>query len=211
VHQRQGGHLSLAPAPEDGVTGPGGDGAAAEHDATAARPAALHPVELPPEHRPTASNLTLLAAVAGVAALLLAAVAIAWPGGGSSTAPTAEAPALEQAVALLAAPSSDRIAFANSVGRLVLLVGATGDAMLVLNGLSPAPEGKTYQAWVKPPGPGEARSAGLFSGNEQFVTLASRVPRGAQVGVTLEDAAGATTPSRAPRLQAVRPPAAPAS
>jgi len=143
----------------------------------------------------------------GALALLLAALAIAWPREESPAAST-ESPVVQQAVALLAAPGSARIPFANSLGRLVLLVGARGDAVIVLNGLGPAPQGKTYQVWVTRPGPGETVSAGLFAGNEQFVAVTQPVARGAQVSVTLEQAAGATMPSRAPRLYAIRLPAA---
>jgi Anti-sigma-K factor rskA len=198
--QRQGGHLSLAPAPED--DGAGG----ADHGPSTAQPVvALQPVELPPERRPGWSTLTLLAVVAGLAAVLLGGLAVIWPAEGSSPAPSSDSPALEQAVALLAAPGSETIPFAGSLGRLVLLVGERGDAVLVLNGLGPAPEGRAYQAWLTPPGPGETVSAGLFSGAEQFVTLTQPVDRGAQVGVTLEDEGGAAMPSRAPRLFAERP------
>jgi anti-sigma-K factor RskA len=153
----------------------------------------------------------LLAIVSGLAALLLGGVAVIWPNGGSSSASSSDSPALQQAVALLAAPGSERIQFAGSIGRLVLLVGEAGNGMLVLNGLGPAPEGKTYQAWLTPPGPGETVSAGLFDGSEQFVLLTPRVDRGAQVSVTLEDEGGVEMPSSAPRLSAVRPTADSAS
>jgi len=181
------------------------DGTATEHTAKTAQPvAALPPVEIPRERRPRWTTLTLLAVVAGLAAVLLGGLAVVWPDETSSP-PPATNPALEEAVALLAAPGSDRIPFAGSVGRLVLLVGQSGNAMLVLNGLGPAPEGKVYQAWVTPPKPGKTVSAGSFNGSEQFVSLTRRVARGAQVGVTLESETGVTLPSRAPRLVAVRP------
>ena len=143
--------------------------------------------------------------MSGLAALLLGGVAVVWPHGGSSSASSSDSPALQQAVALLADPGSERIQFAGSIGRLVLLVGETGDGVLVLNGLGPAPEGKTYQAWLTPPGPGETVPAGLFDGSEQFVPLTRPVDRGAQVSVTLEDEGGVEMPSKAPRLYAVRP------
>ena len=79
----------------------------------------------------------------------------------------------------------------------------------MLNGLGPAPEGRVYQAWVTQPGPGETLPAGLFGGSDRFVALTERVAPGAQVSVTLEDEAGASAPSRAPRLYAVRPLAEP--
>ena len=91
----------------------------------------------------------------------------------------------------------------------MLLVGRQGDAVLMLNGLGLAPEGRAYQAWVTQPGPGETLPAGLFSGSERFVPLTERVAPGAQVSITLEDEGGASAPSRAPRLVALRPAPAP--
>ena len=190
-------HLSLAPAPDG-------------HGATTAEPVwPLQPVEFPPEQRPTWSNLAVLAAACGLGAVVLGLGAVLWPGGDSSAAPSSP-PALEQAVSLLADPAAERITFAGSVGRLVLLVGQRGDAVLALDGLGAAPEGRAYQAWVTQPGPGETLPAGLFSGTERFVALTERVAPDAQVSVTLEEKGGAAAPSRAPRLYAVRPAAEPA-
>ena len=76
-----------------------------------------------------------------------------------------------------------------------LLVADDGRATLVVCGLDGAPSGKTYEAWVitgTTPEP-----AGLFRGGEdcQPVALTRSVPSGATVGVTIEQAGGATSPT----------------
>ena len=73
-----------------------------------------------------------------------------------------------------------------------------GEATLVVSGLSPAPAGKTYEAWVIRSG--KAARAGLFSGRSgtAVVRLMRRVPSGAVVGVTLERAGGVDQPTSTP-------------
>jgi Anti-sigma-K factor rskA len=77
----------------------------------------------------------------------------------------------------------------------------------VLDGLGVAPVGRTYQAWVMNP---ESRSdplqAAIFTGVETVVPLTARIQPGAIVGVTVERAGGAATPTRALELTAQRPP-----
>lgn len=76
-----------------------------------------------------------------------------------------------------------------------LLVAPDGEAALVVCGLEPAPEGRTYEAWVIQ---GQTpRPAGLFRGGSGCppVLLERNVPRGAQVAVTLERAGGAPRPT----------------
>jgi anti-sigma-K factor RskA len=76
-----------------------------------------------------------------------------------------------------------------------LLVAGDGEAALVVCGLEPAPEGRTYEAWVLE---GQTpRPAGLFPGGSGCppVLLERTVPRGAQVAVTLERAGGAPRPT----------------
>ena len=198
--QQPGSHLSLAPEPDE------------QPEATAAQPVAgFPPVELPPERRLSWSTLAALAAACGLAAVVLGAGAVLWPGDGSAPTAAATAPDLERAVALLADPAVARVTFAGSLGRIVLLAGGEGDALLVLNGLGAAPAGRVYRAWVTEPGPGETLPAAVFDGTGRLVPLTEPVPPGAQVSVTLEDEGGADAPSRAPRLYAVRPPSQPGS
>jgi anti-sigma-K factor RskA len=76
-----------------------------------------------------------------------------------------------------------------------LLVAPNGEAALVVCGLQPAPEGKTYEAWVIE---GETpRPAGLFRGGGGCppVLLERDVRRGSQVAVTLERRGGAPRPT----------------
>lgn len=84
---------------------------------------------------------------------------------------------------------------ANAEGGLLVTPG--GKAALVVCGLQPAPEGKTYEAWVIQ---GETpRPAGLFRGGSGCppVLLAREVPPGSQVAVTLERSGGANQPTGA--------------
>jgi anti-sigma-K factor RskA len=76
-----------------------------------------------------------------------------------------------------------------------LLVADDGRAALIICGLDQAPSDKTYEAWVitgKTPSP-----AGLFEGGGDCrpVTLTRPVPRDATVGVTIERAGGAESPT----------------
>jgi len=86
-------------------------------------------------------------------------------------------------------------ALADGEGRLLVAPGG-GRAALVVCGLSSAPAGKTYQAWViegKTP-----RPAGLFRGGGVCslpVVLERDVPTGAIVAVTLEREGGVQAPT----------------
>jgi anti-sigma-K factor RskA len=75
-----------------------------------------------------------------------------------------------------------------------VIVAPNGQAALV-SSLSHAPQGKTYEIWVITGG--APRPAGLFDQGRSGapVMLARRVPKGAQVGLSLERAGGAKRPS----------------
>jgi anti-sigma-K factor RskA len=76
-----------------------------------------------------------------------------------------------------------------------VVLGPNGAATLHISGLSAAPSGKTYEAWVIPKG-GAPRPAGLFpGGGSTTVRLRGTVPRNAVVAVTRERAGGASTPT----------------
>ena len=77
-----------------------------------------------------------------------------------------------------------------------VVVGPDRTATLQVSGLSAAPHGKTYEAWVIPK-TGAARPAGLFGGSTT-VKLDGRVPRNAIVAVTLERAGGVNAPTTPP-------------
>jgi anti-sigma-K factor RskA len=87
----------------------------------------------------------------------------------------------------------------------VPLTGASGsvivtpgnEATLVVEGLAPAPAGKTYEAWViendKP-----VRAGTFAGGGHVAFPLARKVPDGAIVAVTLERAGGVDQPTTDP-------------
>lgn len=104
----------------------------------------------------------------------------------------------EEAAAVLADPSARTVALRAGDGRLV--VSAEGDAVLVVNGLAPAPSGKTYQLWVvRGTVPS---SAGLFrgTGGREVVPVGREIHPGSSVAVTLERAGGAKAPTSTPLL-----------
>jgi anti-sigma-K factor RskA len=71
-------------------------------------------------------------------------------------------------------------------------------ATLHVTGLSTAPTGKTYEAWIIPAG-STPRPAGLFSSGENAtVHLRGTVPKHAVVAVTVEPAGGSKQPTRTP-------------
>ena len=78
------------------------------------------------------------------------------------------------------------------------MVDDDGRAVLVLDGLDPAPQGKTYELWIVE---GEnAAPAGLFRGQDgrDWVGLDGIVAPGDVVAVTLEEAGGVEVPSNDP-------------
>jgi anti-sigma-K factor RskA len=79
-----------------------------------------------------------------------------------------------------------------------LMVDPNRTATLHIKGLSAAPSGKTYEAWVIPAG-GSPRPAGLFrSGEDATVRLRGAVPQHAVVAVTEERAGGVNAPTHTP-------------
>lgn len=86
--------------------------------------------------------------------------------------------------------------------RAVVVLGADRHASLQVTGLAAAPRGKTYEAWVIPPGR-SPRPAGLFAGGRTSVLqLLGSVPARALVAVTLERAGGVQAPTTTPVLTA---------
>ena len=81
-----------------------------------------------------------------------------------------------------------------------VIVDGNRQATLVVSGLSRAPGGKTYEAWVMK-GHG-ARPAGLFSAAKPttVLSLSVPVPAGTRVAVTIEPAGGSPHPTRAPLI-----------
>jgi anti-sigma-K factor RskA len=84
-------------------------------------------------------------------------------------------------------------------------VGSSRKAIVRVSGLSAAPRGKTYEAWVIPMD-SSPRPAGLFHGGRNTtLLLRGRVPKNAVVAVTVEPAGGSKQPTTKPFF--VSPPA----
>jgi anti-sigma-K factor RskA len=74
-----------------------------------------------------------------------------------------------------------------------LIVDHDRSAVLILDGVRPAPAGQDYEAWVATDGTVDA--AGVFEGGaERVVRLEEPVPPGATVMVTLEQEGGVSQP-----------------
>jgi hypothetical protein len=177
----------------------------AMRDASPGTPVPLPALELPRSRRPGWPTLAALAAGCGVVAIVLGAWAVVAEvrSGGEPT--SSAGPALDRAVGILAGASTERFPLRGSMGRITLVVGAGEGAVLALDGLGPAPDGRTYAAWLVPPGSATPVRVATFSGKEPLVLLARRVRPGASVGVTLEAAPAPDKPSRSLRLVAARP------
>lgn len=159
-------------------------------------------LDLPPARRPGWATLAAVAAGCGVAAILLGAWALVATV--RSDAAASPDPRLAEAVAVLADSRADRVPLHGSLGRIALVVGTGNRAVLALDGLGEAPAGRSYAAWLVPPGSATPTLVGTFSGAQRAVLLARPVPRGARVGVTLETDPPPDRPSRTIRVSAVR-------
>ena len=86
---------------------------------------------------------------------------------------------------------------------LSVSVGPNRTATIHVSGLSAAPHGKTYEAWIIPASRAP-RPAGLFRGGaDTTLHLRGTVPRNAVVAVTQEPAGGSPMPTMAPILSAI--------
>ena len=103
------------------------------------------------------------------------------------------------AAAVLADPDSRSVALQEGEGRMV--VSGDGQAVLVLEGLDPAPAGKTYEMWIVSHG-GAPEPAGLFPGDEtrDVVSVEGAIEEGQVLLVTIEDAGGVDAPTTEPIL-----------
>ena len=176
--------------------------------ASEGEPQAYDPLERVASYRLSGATLAALAAVVGMAAIALGAWAFVTSVREDDAPRIVRPPISEaaQAISLLSQPTTVRLPFAGSDGRVVLAVASNGRGLLVLDGLGIAPVGRTYQAWVVT---GGAKSkplpAALFTGVETVVPLTARVQPGSAVGISLERARGAEAPTRALTLIAQRP------
>lgn len=155
----------------------------------------------------------MLALLAGIGAMVLgvlALVAATRSSDGSGTTPppltspppvAARIPDVERRVlALLAKPSTERIFFRGSGGRLLLVVGSGGRAAILLRGLERVQGTRPYSAWVVRSG--RAARAATFTGAERAVFLSGTVRPG--TSVVLADDRNAALRRRAGRVVAVR-------
>ena len=142
---------------------------------------------------PFASRRSRLVPVLGAAAAVAAVVALAiglWATQLSGDLDDARL-ALEQerrAAAVLADPDARTVDLQSGEGRLV--VSPEGNAVLVLDGLDPAPDGMTYEAWIV--SGGDAAPAGLFPGGDgrDVFGIDGTVQPGDVVALTVEQAGG---------------------
>jgi hypothetical protein len=174
-------------------------------EASPGTPVPLPALDLPRSRRPGWTTLAALAVGCGVVAIALGGWALVAEARSGNDNASPSGPALERAVAVLAGPGTERFPLRGSVGRIALVVGSGERGVLALDGLGRAPEGKTYTAWLVPPGSATPVRVATFSGKEPVVLLGRRVGRGASVGVTLEAVPAPDKPSRTLRLVAVRP------
>jgi anti-sigma factor RsiW len=154
--------------------------------AARAEPQVVVPLVVPLEPRRSRAvpALAAVAAVAAVVAIGVGILAIALSNDLDESRIALERQ--REASALLADPSSRDVALESGQGRLV--VGQDGRAVLVLAGLDPAPEGKTYVAWIVE---GETPlAAGAFPGSDATDVvgpLDGSVDAGDFVAVTVEE------------------------
>jgi anti-sigma-K factor RskA len=110
------------------------------------------------------------------------------------------APAANAAISrVVTAPDARTETMRTSVGGTVTVVVSAGQraAVVSVTGMRSLPSADTYQLWVI--GPDGARSAGLLSGTGRSgPVLAPDVVPGDRIGITVEPAAGTSTPTATP-------------
>ena len=175
-------------------------------------PGSIWAVEVPEARRPSPLTLAVLGVLAGIAAMALGAAAVIFAGASAetptrataATTPLAVAPSVSSAerrvLALLAKPSTERIAF-RGVSGLVLAVGSGGRAAILVRGLERAPAARPYQAWIVAPGAAPIRAA-RFVGTERAVFLTR--PLGSRASVVVSAERPLAGPPERNRIVAVR-------
>ncbi len=157
------------------------------------------------KRRRSGATLAALGVIAGLGAIALGTwgvVSSVSDDGSSTTTPALEN--VQQVVSLISKPSTATIPLQGSGRRIILVVGARGYGVLVLNNVGAPPAGKTYEAWVIKPNVKAPQPAGLFSGGTRVVKLTTPVPPGGVVAITVEPAAGSPAPTQKPKLVATR-------
>ena len=134
-----------------------------------------------------------LTAIAAAAAVVAAIGLGAWAVSLSGSLDEERSALAEQAraAAILTDTDSTRVPMGE---RGELVRSPDGDAVMVVRNLPPAPEGRTYEAWVIDSG-GPVK-AGLFEGGDlEVVLLEEPVGEGSLVAVTLEPEGGSEQPT----------------
>lgn len=140
-----------------------------------------------------ARTFAAVAAVAAVVAIALGAWAVSLHNrlGNANDRLAAE----RSSLSVVSDPGARTVSLAMGDGHLV--VAPDGRAVLVVDGLAPAPSGKTYEVWVingTTPTP-----AGLFhGGGRSVVAVGGNVRKDAVVAITLERATGVDVPTTTP-------------
>ena len=183
-------------------------------------PGSIWAVDIPHTRRITPVTLAALGVAAGIAAMALGVAAVVYAGSSTSPpAPTTEPaanggptapsrasaalPAVERrALALLAKPSTERIAFRGAPG-LVLAVGSGGRAAILIRGLARTPAGTPYNAWIVTRGGGgvPARAA-RFTATERAIFLSTRL--GPRMSVVVSTGRPVAGPPAGNRIVALR-------
>ena len=184
-------HLAAVDSDDDAVV-----------EASIGAPVPLPALELAPPRRPGWPMLAALAITCGVVAVGLGAWALVAEIGSDVT--PASGPADEEILTVLTDSRAERYPLRGSVGRITLVVAEDDRAVLALDGLGPAADGRAYQAWLVPPGSATPIPDATFAATERAVSIERLVPKGTRVAVTVEPAGGAERPSRPLRLSAVR-------
>ena len=161
--------------------------------------ARAEPQNVIPLRRRTMPSSRLFAAVAAVAAVVAIGLGVWAVALHHRLDRTRNELASQRAsVSVIADPSAREVSLQTGRGRLV--VAPDGRTVLVVDGTTPAPSGRTYEVWViRQAHPKAPVPAGLFhGGGRSVVPVSLRVSAGDVVTVTLERAGGVDAPTTAP-------------
>lgn len=168
----------------------------------------LEPVETRRARRASGITLAILGALAGAGAIALGAWGITSSISGNDEVAEPQSPTavenVSAVVSLISKPTTATIPVQGSGRSIILVIGARGYGVLVLNSVTSPPAGKTYEAWVIKPNVKAPQPAGLFTGGTGVVKLTTPVPPGAVVAITVEPKGGSPAPTQKPKLLATR-------
>lgn len=100
---------------------------------------------------------------------------------------------------VLHAPDAQRVSATLPHGGEATVVRSVsqGRAVILIQHLRQAPDGKTYELWLQAPS-GRMRPAGLMQGGDRTVVLRGDAASATAVGITVEPAGGSAQPTSAP-------------